>query len=92
MVTTVSGISGFRWLSLTTHTSISLLTKSASSATTARTRFFVFAKLHILMNINLGTAKPDSLEGTFLVDVELMGTKLLRLLELIFEILLLQCW
>jgi hypothetical protein len=50
------------------------LTKSASSATTARTRFFVFAKLHILMNINLGTAKPDSLEGTFLMDVKLIGT------------------
>ncbi len=45
------------------------------------------------MNISLGTAKPDSLEGTFLVDVKLMGTKLLRLFELIFEILLeLQWW
>jgi hypothetical protein len=38
------------------------------------------------MNINLGTAKPDSLEGTFLVDVKLIGTKLLRLFELMFEV------
>jgi hypothetical protein len=46
-----------------------------------------------LMNINLGTAKPDSLEGTFLVDVKLIGTKLLRLFELMFEVLLeIQWW
>jgi hypothetical protein len=46
------------------------------------------------MNINLaGTAKADSLEGTFLVDVKLIGTKLLRLFELMFEVLLeIQWW
>ena len=46
---------------MTTQISISFSNKSDSSATTARTQFFVFAKLHMLININFRTAKVEAL-------------------------------
>ena len=59
MLTIASGISGLRWVSETTQISMSLLFKSASSATAARTRFLVLARLQIFVNKNLGTANSE---------------------------------
>ena len=59
MLTIASGISGLRWVSETTQISMSLLFKSASSATAARTRFLVLARLQIFVNKNLRTANSE---------------------------------
>ena len=59
MLTIASGISGLRWVSETTQISMSLLFKSASSATAARTSFLVLARLQIFVNKNLGTANSE---------------------------------
>ena len=60
MLTIASGISGFKCVSDTIQTSMSLLFKSASSATAARTLFLVLARLHIFVNKNFGTANSET--------------------------------
>ena len=61
LLTTASGCAGFKWVSDTTHTSISLFRISASKATGARTLFLVFDRLHMFTNMQLGTAKSEGL-------------------------------
>ena len=86
MLTIASGIFGFKCVSDTIQTSMSLLFKSASSTTAAQTLFLVLARLHIFVNKNFGTANSETVCKTGFCFRLGIGTRFFISLALIDEL------